>query len=397
MKKICLNKAQIFTGLMEIEQGAILIENDRIVDVLLETRLKKLDLDSSYEVIDLEGKLVTPGFIDTHIHGIGGYGTENGELSDIIGMSRELVKYGVTRFCPTLYPSDDESFIYNIRQISSAIGYEEGAQIQGLHLEGPFISKARCGVQKVEHLKEVDVELMKKFIKAGKGHISIMTVAPELKNMRELAIFCLKQGIILSAGHTDATYENMIEGMQTGILHSTHFFNAMRPLNHRDPGCVGAILLNNDLSCEVIADGFHVHPAILKFLVKEKPIERIILVTDALRPSTQMQGPLYANNEEVYLGDNGVFQRLSDDVIAGSSITLDACIRNMISWGVSPASAFKMATINPARLLKIDSERGVLMAGAYADLNILDENYQVLETYVEGNSVYKKPRSTKWS
>lgn len=390
MRKICLNKAKIYTGLMEIEQGAILIEDNRIIDVLFETRLKKLNPDSSYEVIDLEGKIITPGFIDTHIHGIGGYGTEHGEPDDILGMSRMLTQYGVTRFCPTLYPSDEESFIYNIRNISGTIGFEQGALIQGLHLEGPFISKLHCGVQLPEYLKDVDLSLMKKFIKAGKGNISIMTVAPELKNMRELAIFCLKQGIVLSAGHTDATYENMMEGMQAGIMHSTHFFNAMRPLKHRDPGCVGAILLNNSLSCEVIADGFHVHPAIIKFLVKEKPVERIILVTDSLRPTNQKEGRLFANNEEVFLGETGVFQRISDGVIAGSSATLDACVRNMIKWGISPSDAVKMATVNPARLLKIDSERGVLMPGAFADLNILSEKFEVLETYVEGKSVYSK-------
>lgn len=390
MRKICLNKAKIYTGLMEIEQGAILIEDNRIKDVLFETRLKKLNPDSSYEVIDLEGKIITPGFIDTHIHGIGGFGTENGESDDILGMSRVLTQYGVTRFCPTLYPSDEESFIYNIRNISDTIGFEQGARIQGLHLEGPFISKLHCGVQLPEYIKDVDLSLMKKFIKAGKGNISIMTVAPELKNMRELAIYCLKQGIVLSAGHTDATYENMMEGMQAGIMHSTHFFNAMRPLKHRDPGCVGAILLNNSLSCEVIADGFHVHPAIIKFLIKEKPVERIILVTDSLRPTNQKEGRLLANNEEVFLGEAGVFQRVSDGVIAGSSATLDSCVRNMIKWEISPSDAVKMATVNPARLLKIDSQRGVLMPGAFADLNILSEKFEVLETYVEGESVYRK-------
>lgn len=390
MKKICLNKARIYTGLMDIEQGAVLIEDGRIADVLFETRLKKLALDSSYEIIDLEGKIITPGLIDTHIHGIGGFGTETGETEDILGMSRLLLRHGVTRFCPTLYPSDEESMIYGIRNITAAIGFEEGARVQGLHLEGPFISQARRGVQLPEYIKDVDINLMKKFIKASRGFISVMTVAPELKHMRELAVFSLKQGIVLSAGHTDATYQNMMEGMQAGILHSTHFFNAMRPLKHRDPGCVGAILLNNSLSCEIIADGFHVHPVILKFLLKEKPIERIILVTDALRPTGQTKGKLIANGEEVYLDANNVFRRVTDDVIAGSSATLDLCLRNLIKWGVPPSDAVKTATVNPSRLLKIDGERGVLMPGAFADLNILNDKFEILETYIEGKPLFKK-------
>ena len=280
--------------------------------------------------------------------------------------------------------------IYGIRNITAAIGFEEGARVQGLHLEGPFISQARRGVQLPEYIKDVDINLMKKFIKASRGFISVMTVAPELKHMRELAIFSLKQGIVLSAGHTDATYQNMMEGMQAGILPSPHFFNAMRPLKHRDPGCVGAILLNNSLSCEIIADGFHVHPVILKFLLKEKPIERIILVTDALRPTGQTKGKLIANGEEVYLDADNVFRRVTDDVIAGSSATLDLCLRNLIKWGVPPSDAVKTATVNPSRLLKIDGERGVLMPGAFADLNILNDKFEILETYIEGKPVVKK-------
>src|SRR5262249_5509333 len=158
-----------------------------------------------------------------------------------------------------------------------------------------------------------------------------MTVAPELRGMRELALYALSQNIVLQAGHTDATYENMVEGMQAGILHSTHFFNAMSRLHHRDPGAVGAILIHPDLSCEIIADGHHVHPELVKLLVRDKPTSKIVLVTDALKPTAQTEGPLFANNEEVELKD-GFFKRKKDDVIAGSALTMLAGVKNLAEW-----------------------------------------------------------------
>ena len=149
---------------------------------------------------------------------------------------------------------------------------------------------------------------MERLYEAGQGHITNMTVAPEIKGMRELALYCIKRGIVLQAGHTDATYENMLEGMQAGILHSTHFFNAMSRLHHRDPGAVGAIMIHSELSCEIIADGKHVHPDLIRLLMRDKPVNKVVLVTDSLKPTEQETGTLYANREEVYKSD-GVFLR----------------------------------------------------------------------------------------
>ena len=363
--------------------GAVIIQDDQIFDVVGKDRLVKLTLDSDAKVIDLDGAIISAGFIDTHIHGVHGFGTEDGTVESILGMSEALLDYGVTSFCPTVYPQPNSEFLDSIHAIRDAIGNEKGAKIKGINLEGPFISKEKRGAQKEECIKDVDIELMKFFVKESRGNIAIMTVAPELKGMRDLALYCTKHGIVLSAGHTSATYEQMVEGMQTGILHSTHFFNAMRKLHHRDPGCVGAILIHPEISCELIADGIHVHPSLVKLLLKEKPIDKVVLITDALKPTKQKNGRLLANKREVYLTDENIFKHKDDDVIAGSSATMISGIKNLLSWGVNLERSLRMASSNPANILKMD-KIGALIPGMLADISVISEDLDILMTIVNG-------------
>jgi N-acetylglucosamine-6-phosphate deacetylase len=210
-----------------------------------------------------------------------------------------------------------------------------------------------------------------------------MTVAPELKGMRELALFCIKKGIVLQAGHTDAKYENMVEGMQVGILHSTHLFNAMSKLDHRNPNAVGTILTHPEISCEIIADGFHVHPDLFKLLLRDKPIDKIILVTDGLKPTGQTEGPFFANGEEVVFQD-GVFRRKSDGVIAGSGLTMIRGVKNLVSFGFSLEDAVKAASTNPAQVMRYKG-KGTIIPGNDADLVVFDHNFTVLASLVGGD------------
>ncbi len=380
----CLKNARIFTGYTYIDNGAVIIKDDQIFDVVGSERLNKITLEPGTEIIDLNGDILTAGFIDTHIHGLHGFGTEDGTVESILGMSEALIEYGVTSFCPTVYPQPDEDFLSSLHACRDAIGREKGAKIRGVHLEGPFISKEKRGAQKEECIKDVDIELMKTFVHETGGNIAIMTLAPELKNMRDLALYCTKQGIILSAGHTSATYEQMVEGMQTGILHSTHFFNAMRKLHHRDPGCVGAILIHPEISCELIADGIHVHPSLVKLLLKEKPIDKVVLITDALKPTKQKCGCLLANKREVYLTDENIFRHKDDDVIAGSSSTMISGIKNLSSWGINLEQSLRMASSNPATILRMD-KTGALIPGMLADITVLDNDFNIKMTIVAGD------------
>ncbi len=389
---ICIKNANIFTGIMTIPEGALIVKDGIIEDVVGKERFNKIILPENTHYIDMGGNYLCAGFIDTHIHGFGGFETSDGTEESYLEISKQLIPYGVTTFCPTIYTQKEKYHKSAIKAGIMAMGKEEGAHIEGLHLEGPFISRDQIGAQERSALKNVNMELMHEYGEISEGNISIMTVAPELKNMRELAIYCTKKGIKLAAGHTNATYENMLEGMQAGILHSTHFFNAMRKLHHRDPGCVGAILIHPEISCEIIADGYHVHPALIKLLYRDKPVDKIVLVTDALGPTMQKKGPMMANKEEVYLKNN-IFIKKKDDVIAGSSLTMLKGIKNLVSWGITLEDAILFATANPARILGIDKKKGFLIPGFNADITGFNSQYKTSLTIVNGKILYRKQES----
>jgi len=365
-----------------MENCAVLAEDGFISDVFSYKRFQQKNFDDSVQLIDVGGAYIAPGFIDTHIHGIGGYGTDDDSTNSILGMSRHLAELGVTAFNPTIYSTEPQRMLNAVREITAAIGREEGARIMGLHLEGPFISPERLGVQRPETVQPVNINFMEQLWKASSGRIVNMTVAPELKHMRELALYCIKKGIILQAGHTNAEYDNMVEGMQVGILHSTHFFNAMRRLDHRNPNAVGAILIHPEMSCEIIADGFHVHPDLFKLLLRDKSIDKIVLVTDGLKPTEQKEGPFYANNEEVYFS-GGVFFRKSDNVIAGSGLTMIQGIKNLVTAGFSIEDAVKTASLNPAQIMRFFNQ-GAIIPGRFADITVFDKNYKIRFVMIGG-------------
>lgn len=377
MGKIYLKNGTVLTGIASLEHNTVIIEDDKIADVISERRFKERKLNHDDEVIDVNGAYISPGFIDTHIHGLHGYDTTDKTHEAMQQISKALIEYGVTSFCPAIYPQAEKDLIKAISNTIEVMGHEEGAEILGMHLEGPFISRDKHGVLNQEYLSEVDLDYMNRLYEAAKGNITIMTVAPEIKNMRELALFGTKHNIIMAAGHSDATYENMVEGMQAGILHSTHFFNAMRRLHHRDPGVVGGIMIHPSISCEIIADGHHVHPAIIKLLLRVKPINKLVLVTDALKPTGLQSGKLFANDEEVYLKD-GLFRRKSDGTIAGSGLTMDRGVKYLNKEIHLPiGDAVKMATSNPAEVINKENEIGYIIPGRYADITVFDDDFNI--------------------
>jgi N-acetylglucosamine-6-phosphate deacetylase len=382
MSSICFHNGTVLSGFAAMEKCAVLVEDGTVADVFSEKRFEQKRFGSDTQVFDVDGAFIAPGLIDTHIHGFGGYGTDDASTESVVEMSRILAQYGVTSFNPTLYPSEPRAMVEAVRKVAAACGKENGAKIMGLHLEGPFLSPERLGVQKRETLSPVNIELMEALWEASGGRIVNMTVAPELKGMRELALYCIKKGIVLQAGHTDAAYEHMVEGMQAGILHSTHLFNAMSRLDHRNPNAVGAILIHPEMSCEIIADGFHVHPDLLRLLQRDKPLDKIVLVTDSLKPTEQKEGPFFANGEEVVMED-GVFHRKIDDVIAGSSLTMIGGVKNLVACGFNVEDAVKVASSNPAQVMRY-SRKGTVIPGNDADLIVFDRYFNVLAVMVGG-------------
>jgi N-acetylglucosamine-6-phosphate deacetylase len=383
MSTICLYNGKIFTGVAMLDNNTVIIKDGKIEDVVTNDRFTSKAIPKDAEVYDMNGAVVSPGFIDTHIHGIKGYDTSDNSVDAIHGMSESLIEHGCTSFCPTMYPQAEEDFLKGIAAVADAMGHEPGAEVLGHHLEGPFVSRDKHGALDQKFMQEVNMDLMKKYYETAKGKIAIMTVAPELKNMRELALFGTKQGIVLSAGHSNATYEHMVEGMQAGILHSTHFFNAMRRLHHRDPGVVGGIMIHPNVSCEVIADGHHVHPAIIKLLLRVKPIHKVVMVTDALRPTCQTSGKLMANGEEVYYS-GGLFRKKEDDTIAGSSLTMIKGVQYLSSIGVSLEDALRMAACNPATVVSRQFDKGYIIPGKTADITVFDKEFKIKMVLING-------------
>ena len=365
-----------------MEDCAVLIEDGKVSDVFRQRRFESRHFSPSVKLIDACGAFISPGLIDTHIHGFMGHGTEDASADSILAMSEDLAGYGVTAFNPTLYSSTESTFSAEIKAVTAAMGRETGAKIMGLHLEGPFVSPEKAGVQKIETIHSADIDLMQRLWETAEGKIVNMTVAPELKGMHELALFCMKLGIVLQAGHTNAMYENMLEGMQVGILHATHLFNAMSQMHHRNPAAVGAVLIHPEMSCEIIADGVHVHPNLVKLLLRDKPSSHIVLVTDALRPTEQKEGELLANGEEVVF-KGGCFHRKSDDVIAGSALTMIRGVKNLVEFGFPLAEAVSCATANPAQVMGYKT-KGCLVPGMDGDVIVFDADFNILLSVIGG-------------
>lgn len=323
--------------------------------------------------IDARGLLALPGLMDLHIHGSFGLGPETENPADLRTLSDLLFKQGVTAFCPTLYAAPADKMKRQLEKLAPVIGTEKGAKIIGLHLEGPFISPHKPGVMRPEDITPPDVAVFKQLYAAAQGKIAAVTLAPELEHIKPVVDFCREKHILVQAGHTNATYAQMQTAKTWGIKHITHFGNAMSPFHHRDPGVLGTALLEDDFSCEVIADGVHVAPEVVRFLLRVKPADKVILVTDALRPTAQKDPPFLANNEEVFL-QNHVWKRKKDNVVAGSALTMLAAVHNLVTWGVPLAQAVRCATENPARLMGL---KGALEEGYEGAILLADDELRL--------------------
>lgn len=366
-----------------MQNCAVYIKNDKIADVYSEQRFQQKKFSPKVKIINVNGAYIAPGFIDTHIHGIGGFSADDADSKSILKMSDILASYGVTSFIPTIGATPEKQLMPKIKAVLKAMGREKGAHILGIHLEGPFLSPERIGGQEQEGISPVDLAYMERIYKTAKGKIINMTVAPELKGMRDLALYCIEKGIILQAGHTNATYDQMIEGMQANIMHVTHMFNAMRPLHHREPGTVGAALTHPEISCEIIGDGVHVNPNLIQLLMKSKPLSQLVLITDSLK---------YAKAEIPADADfyfDQCFKRKADNVIIGSGITMLDGFKNLVSYGIPPEKAIRMASVNPAKIMQ-QPHKGLIIPGYDADLVVFNQDFDIIHTIIDGQFLKEK-------
>lgn len=376
MKDILLTHANLVTPTGIIQDGALLLTKGKIAYAGPLHGLTPAQQNGAQQ--DVRGAWALPAFVDLHIHGFGGFGPELGTPEALLHMSDALAAQGVGAFCPTLYCARPEQTEHLLRALAPAVGKETGARILGFHLEGPFISPEKPGVMKPQDICAPDLNVLQRFWEAAQGRIAAMTLAPELANIAPIIAFCKAHRILMQAGHTNATYTQMAQGAAAGIKHVTHLFNAMRPIHHREPAAAGYVLMHKDVSCEVIADGFHVRPEIVTWLKDIKPIDKIIAVTDALLPTGKTCPPFVANGEEVIL-ENGVWKRKSDRVIAGSALTMLTAFKNLVSWGYSLEQAVRCTATNPAALLGVQNSFGQLVPGAEARVVLLTPALELQE------------------
>lgn len=397
MDKVLITNGQVITKRKIITPGALLIEGERILEVgsaeILEKQCKKY-VD---RIFDVERQVVAPGFIDIHVHGGGGAEAMDGTVQALKCMAGFFAQHGVTGFLPTIQAAPKEDMIRAIQATVSAMELQQkdygsglffgGAQILGLNVEGPFLNPSMSGAQMKEGICSPDISLLRELIEAGQGRIKIMTLAPELDGAEEVMEFLHQEGVIVAVGHSNATFEVVGAAVKKGLSHITHIFNAMRRFHHREPGVAGAALTLEGLTVEVIADGVHVHPAVMRLLTKVKGSRETVLVTDAIRAAGLSEGRYAFGRQEVLV--KGKEARLASGVLAGSVLTMEQAVANMVeAVGIELVDAIAMASATPAKVIGLDKEKGSLEPGKDADIVVLSRDWEVLLTMVKGKEVY---------
>ena len=375
MNPLIIENVRFLHPVAGLESGCVVIENGKISHIA--TTIKGAN---SWRRLDAKQAWLVPAFIDLHLHGMGGFGPEQGNANALLQLSTLLARQGVQAFCPTLYCATPASMATLLQKLVPALGQEMGARILGFHLEGPFISPQKPGVMRPQDIAPANLADFQTLYEAAQGHISIVTLAPELPGIDPIIKFCLAHQIVVQAGHTNATYEQMQAAFDKGVRRVTHLANAMSGLHHRAPGVLGAVLANPAISCEVIADGCHVHPVLLHLLRQVKPLAQITAVTDALLPTQQVDGPFYANGEEVLL-QQGVWKRKADGVTAGSALTMGAAFRQLVQCGYSLKQASLCTSTNAALVMGMNLS---LQPNAPANFVLMSPQLTLQHVYLKG-------------
>jgi N-acetylglucosamine-6-phosphate deacetylase len=367
-----------------IDEGCVGIEGNKIIYVGKYNKCYNFS-----KILDFNNDFISPGFIDIHIHGAYGRDIIEGEESAIETISSFIASKGTTGFLPTILTAPLEDMINSLYSIEKYIENKEkeikGAKILGINIEGPFLNKKYKGAQREDCILLPNFEILKKLTT---NNVKLMTLAPEVEGCCEIIKYLNNMGIKISAGHTDAMSSDMEKAISLGLSHITHLFNGMRPLHHREPGIIGVALINNNISVEIIADGIHLSPYILKLVGMIKPKEKIILITDSMMATGLSDGEYKLAEQRVFVKDGKA--TLSDGTIAGSTLTLNMAVKNMVEkGGFKIEDAVFMASYSPSLLLGLEDRKGSLEIGKDADITIFDDNFNVKMTIVEGKVVFE--------
>ncbi|HZW39867.1 MAG TPA: N-acetylglucosamine-6-phosphate deacetylase [Ignavibacteriaceae bacterium] len=345
-------------------------------------------LDSkNYEVIDCHNFLVSPGFIEVHLQGAGGSDILDGNIEALEKISHSLASLGTTSFLGTtvVTPEDNSKHITELKKyVNQKLS---GAYLLGFHLEGPFINPSKKGGLSEKCIYPPSLEGIKEILKLSDSTVRMMTIAPELENSLEVIKYLKENNVIPSFAHSEADYKQTKKGFEAGINHVTHFFNAMKPLHHRNPGPLGAIFENENITAQVISDGHHLHPSIIRLIYKVLGSKRMILITDGMKSMGLPEGKYIYNGKE-YISEGGA-AKYPDGTLIGSTMSLgNIAYKFMEFTRCSIEEALNTITINPAKLLKIDDRKGCISVGHDADLVLLDNQFNCKAAIIGGEIKY---------
>jgi N-acetylglucosamine-6-phosphate deacetylase len=390
--KVYLTAKTVLTPEAPVANGVVVYESDGKTGTIVAAGARNaIEVPAGAKHIDYGNAVLAPGFIDIHIHGGAGHDVMEGSASALAAVEELLARHGVTSYCPTTVTAPMDVTLKSLEKIGKAVSDtragrfpDSGARARplGIHLEGPFISTEKCGVHPVEDIQKPSVAAFEKFWNASGGAVSVMTVAPEVKGALPMIEAATKRGVMVSLGHSNAESTETKAGIAAGGRSATHTFNAMRSLNHRDPGILGVVLTDERIFADIVADGVHVAPDIVKLFLAAKGKDRAILITDALSATGMPDGKYKLGAFDIEVKGNLC---MNGDTIAGSVLTMDAAVRNVMSfadWNL--ANSVRLATENPARALGIEKKKGRLAAGCDADIIVLSDEGKVIKAIVGG-------------
>ncbi len=366
-----IKNASIYDESFELKRLDIKTENEKIVEIS-----ENIDGD---DIFDGTGLTVLPGFIDIHIHGSNGGDCldENPDSIDII--SKNLARHGVTSFCPTTITSGFETLKKAFENIRDYKGKEQGAYLHGINFEGPYLAMSKKGAQKAEYIRKPDFEEFTALYNIYP--VSLADVAPEVEGALEFAQKA-KDITVVSMAHTDAAYEEAVKGIENGFSHATHLFNAMSGLSARAPGVIGAVLDSDNVTAELICDGFHINPANLRIAFRLLGEDRTAVVSDAMRSADLPDGEYPMGGQTVYVKNGKAL--LENGTIAASTSNIHQEFKNLVKFGIPVKQAVKSCTINPAKIISADKTTGSIKVGKFADFVILDGELNINSVIIKG-------------
>ena len=377
-----LKNVKVYIKNVGIVKTNIGIENGRIAYIGNEENIEP--------IFETDG-IVVPGFIDEHIHGAGGADAMDGTVEALQTISEFLAREGTTGFLATTMTQSPENITNALKAVKKVRekGEYKGAEVLGVHLEGPFISPKHVGAQPLEYVATPDAELFDKYNEASGKSIKIVTLAPEVEGGLGLVKHLSNIGVVASVGHTGGKYADVVNAVAAGATNVTHTYNAQTGLHHREAGVVGAAMLLDELNCEMICDTIHVSVPAIKLVIKNKPHDKYTLITDAMRAKGMPDGKSELGGQEVFVNNGEA--RLADGTLAGSVLKMNVAVKNLVEKaGVPFTDAIDFATYNPAKNIGVLNERGTIEVGKRADLTVLNSDFEVLYTLVNGKIVYKK-------